>query len=244
MIIDPVTKTSRYESGGDLYSSSTNFPSCKFFFPCTETSGTTITDAISGSVITLPGAITNTSGIISCSAGAAAQITLAESVAIGAKSALLVAAGTFSPVFSLKVMEVSGGASGAYIELNSLTNSKVSDGTDTATAAAALTNGSAIAGAFLFTPGTSGEGQAIECTQTTYTAAAAVNGAAGDITTLPTMPYLTISNVGAAYSLGGLAMFVFDSTPSANLVRSIISECAGNWLNNRKWLPASVRGVA
>jgi len=244
MIITPNSSTNRHASGGDLEATATNFPSCKMFFPCDETSGTTLTDAIAGSVITMPGTISNSAGIITTAGGTAAEVTLASTIPIAAKSALFIVAGTFGAVTIFKINEVAGAASGGVIQMSTLTNSLVTDGTNTATSAAAVTASSAIAAAMLYTPGTSGEGQAIECDATTYTAATAVNGAPGDITTMPTMSYLNLQSTGASFNLGGIGFFVFDSTPSATLINAIVAECASNWLNNRKWLPATLKGVA
>lgn len=243
MIITPYSSSSERATGGKWAPTADNFPCCKLYFPCDETSGTTLTDAINGSTVTTSAAVTGSAGLLTiASGGGVAQTDLGIEIAVGAKSALLMAVLNSAALANL-ILSDSSGASGNLMALDTTSSNRVSDGTNTANGGN-MTAGSMRASCILFTPGTTGEGQKIECTSTTYTASAAANAAPGDLATLGTLTDLVINSVAASSVYGGIGFFVFDSTPSASLLQSMIAWHTWAWANNVKTIYPGLRGVA
>lgn len=240
MIIRPASDSGAYATGGPLAATAANFPCCKLFFPYSETSGRDFRDVIQGSTYSAPASVTPTfsGGAVTLSAGSYTAQALVATIPVATKNALVVLVGNMG---NLVVSLTNGSTAG--LNINSISGSTVTDGTNTATLANA-TSGSVVGNAVKLTPGTTGEGQRFSCTLAALTADVAVNALAGDLATMPSITTMSITNPASTLVIYGLAFFVFDSAPSATLVNAAVAEMTANWQANRKWLPSVLKGVA
>lgn len=93
MIIKPYTQ---FDSADELAATTANFPSLKHFFACNETSGTTLTDSVSGNTITAAAMTFVANGVVP-NPGAAANLAYSGTLtAPGTDSFVLLAVGKFN----------------------------------------------------------------------------------------------------------------------------------------------------
>lgn len=228
-------------AGGLLEPTAENFPCCKMFYSCDETSGLVLAEKISGNDYTLSSALTSAAGIITLPIGVMPEMLLNTPLPVAAKSALLFAVTNLGTVGSIVLSQnVSGG--GGIMALSNVSANRVGDGTNTATGSNATT-GANVGTAIKYVSGITGEGQSIESTTAAYTAASAVNAAPGDLTSVPTLSYMQISTVVSASKLALLSLFVFDAGIPANLSAALTWMTAAA-LNNVKCPYPGWRGLA
>lgn len=189
--------------------SAANFPCCKLFLKCDETSGTTLTDAISGNAIT-PGIAMafDTSNAVKFVAGAtASNLSLGKTIAIGTKSALRLTVCNMGLLPGANL-----GTSGlAKITLSS-TGMTISDGTNTASPSLAPTQSAIVGASISFTSGTANEGTSRQVTLTTLTGPTNGTATPADLTNMGNIThYVTLGSTIGDFILYGDALFVFDN---------------------------------
>lgn len=236
MLIRPHSDPSLYVPGGKFEPTAANFPSCKFFLPCSETSGTVLTDVIGGSVLNLVNAGSPEDGMHILLNGANTGLSLGRSIVVGNSPWMfIVTAGNAAIAATVAMLNAD---STEYISA-ATTGNVVDDGPTghaVGTTLAALQTHAIL--------GQAGSANTIvghRTTDTTYTAGTPVVATPNSIADLT-----KITLTASIMNLFGVALFVFSgSFPSSKLLQDTITWTHWNWSNKTsKGLYPGLKGIA
>lgn len=235
MIITPYPALN---SHAELAQTAANFPACKFFLPCDETSGTTLKERISGASLSVPSGLAFVSNGITFTVDT--PITLPANIAVGTKSALLLAVGNFG---GFGTVGFATAANADRLIVSALNGNSVQDGTNTASGGN-CTTGAIVGTATKAVPGASNQAQKIESTLTTYTETAAVSATPGAITSIPTLEKLRFGSIASqVQTLYAAYLFVFANGIPADIKGAITWMTANAQAGNKAIYPGW-RGLA
>lgn len=236
-------------SFGQIPVSAANFPCLKHFFPCSETSGTTITDTIGGVTSTFTGLAVSGNGITSTAIN---NTTSGTFTAFGTNPFIIFAVGKFGTgVIRIGTAvgvqaTLTGAAGGAVLTDGVAINIIMSD---FALKTAATIYGRAIVVSAVNTASTGSRTYEANTSSTvtalTATPTDATNTGGGALTS---MPAISTGSAGLAMPIGtalhGIAMFQFATMPAAATLNAAFAWMTYQWSIGNKSIYPGFKGLS